>query len=343
MFYHHRESADLHAMASQVATVLLLESHEDLQAAEISSARESPCTNAQSATTSTTSTMSTESLSFQLSRGNNTRRESARHTNRRAGASPDNSIAIATKDSKSAQSKTNRRKCMISGENDVRETLITSNLDLADRLARRFSDRGESHDDLVQVASLALVAAAGRFDADRGVMFSTFATARIVGELKRHFRDRGWAVRPPRTLQELSMEIGDNVNRLSQELGRAPTVLELAEATGTAEEDVLKALKASQGYRTSTLDAHDGGKWGAVQTPGLEDSGFASVDNHAILLRATGSLSARDRFILRLRFAAELSQKEIAARTGVSQMQICRILASSLRRLRSSITEGGEA
>ena len=182
---------------------------------ESSSAKESRCTNAESAITSATSTMCTESLSFQLSQANDTRCESARRTKRRAGASPDNSIAIETKNVTSAQSRTNRRKCAISQENDVRETLITSNLDLADRLARRFSDRGESHDDLVQVASLALVAAARRFDADRGVMFSTFATATIVGELKRHFRDRGWAVRPPRCAP--GAQHGDRTQRQSTE------------------------------------------------------------------------------------------------------------------------------
>ncbi len=152
---------------------------------------------------------------------------------------------------------------MISGEN-VRETLITSNLDLADRLARRFSDRGESHEDLVQVASLALVTAAGRFDADRG-----------SDVLYLRYRNNSWGTKatlprsrmgssPAAALQELSTEIGHHVNRLSQELGRLPVALELAEAAGTTEEDVLKALKASQGYRTSSLDARTTGGNGAL-------------------------------------------------------------------------------
>src|SRR5580658_8192087 len=117
-----------------------------------------------------------------------------------------------------------------SRDTELRDQLVTSHLGLAHQLARRFSNRGEAHDDLVQVASLALVRAAERFDPDRGVMFSTFAAASIIGELKRHFRDRGWAVRAPRRLQELTLEIGSTIDRLNQELGRAPTVPELAHA-----------------------------------------------------------------------------------------------------------------
>src|SRR5271167_2521761 len=122
-------------------------------------------------------------------------------------------------------------------EKDRRDQLVTSHLGLAHQLARRFANRGEGHDDLVQVASLALVKAAERFDPERGIMFSTFAAASIIGELKRHFRDRGWAIRAPRRLQELLLEIGSTVERLSQELGRAPTVPELAQAINAPEAD----------------------------------------------------------------------------------------------------------
>src|SRR5665213_3275034 len=142
-------------------------------------------------------------------------------------------------------------------DKERRDELVTSHLGLAHRLARRFANRGESHDDLVQVASLALVRAAERYDDERGIMFSTFAAASIVGELKRHFRDRGWAVRAPRRLQELLLEIGSTVDRLGQELGRAPTVPELARAINATESDVLEALEAGQSYRTSSLDARD--------------------------------------------------------------------------------------
>jgi RNA polymerase sigma-B factor len=140
---------------------------------------------------------------------------------------------------------------------EIRDERVHSHLGLAHQLARRFSNRGETHDDLVQVASLALVRAAERFDPDRGVMFSTFAAASIIGELKRHFRDRGWAVRAPRRLQEMVLEIGSATDRLGQQLGRAPTVSELAKEIGASTADVLEALEAGQSYRTASLDAPD--------------------------------------------------------------------------------------
>jgi RNA polymerase sigma-B factor len=224
-------------------------------------------------------------------------------------------------------------------EKDRRDELVTSHLGLAHQLARRFANRGESHDDLVQVASLALVRAAERFDPERGIMFSTFAAASIIGELKRHFRDRGWAVRAPRRLQELLLEIGSTVDRLSQELGRAPTVPELARAINATEADVLEALEAGQNYRTSSLDAPDKEGQTMAESLGSEDSGFASVENHSALAKAMASLSPRDRTIVQLRFVDGYSQSEIATRLGVSQMQVSRLLAVCLRQLRSNIEE----
>jgi RNA polymerase sigma-B factor len=222
-------------------------------------------------------------------------------------------------------------------DRDRREQLVTSHLRLAHQLARRFSNRGESHDDLVQVASLALVRAAERFDAERGIMFSTFAAASIIGELKRHFRDRGWAVRAPRRLQELLLEIGSTIDRLGQELGRAPTVPELAQAINATESDVLEALEAGQSYRTSSLDAPDKEGQTMAESLGSEDSGFNRVENHSALAKAMESLSARDRTIVQYRFVDGLSQSEIASRLGVSQMQVSRLLAACLRQLRVNI------
>jgi RNA polymerase sigma-B factor len=219
----------------------------------------------------------------------------------------------------------------------IRDERVHSHLGLAHQLARRFSNRGETHDDLVQVASLALVRAAERFDPDRGVMFSTFAAASIIGELKRHFRDRGWAVRAPRRLQEMVLEIGSATDRLGQELGRAPTVPELAKEIRASEGDVLEALEAGQSYRTSSLDARDREGQSMAETLGSEDSGFVGVENHSALAKAMSTLSSRDREIVQLRFVDGLTQSEIAARLGVSQMQISRLLAASLRRLRSNI------
>jgi RNA polymerase sigma-B factor len=222
-------------------------------------------------------------------------------------------------------------------DRDIRDERVHSHLGLAHQLARRFSNRGESHDDLVQVASLALVRAAERFDPDRGVMFSTFAAASIIGELKRHFRDRGWAVRAPRRLQELVLEIGNATDRLGQELGRAPTVSELVKDIRASESDVLEALEAGQSYRSSSLDARDREGQSMAESIGSEDGGFAGVENHSALTKAMATLSPRDREIVQLRFVEGLTQSEIAARLGVSQMQISRLLAASLRRLRSNI------
>ena len=218
-----------------------------------------------------------------------------------------------------------------------RDELVTSHLGLAHQLARRFGNRGEPHDDLVQVASLALVRSAERFDPERGIMFSTFAAASIVGELKRHFRDRGWAVRAPRRLQELLLEIGSTVERLSQELGRAPTVPELAEAINASESDILEALEAGQSYRASSLDAPLVEGQTMADSLGSDDEGFNRVEHRSALSKAMDSLSARDRTIVNLRFVEGLSQSQIAAQLGVSQMQVSRLLAACLRQLRTNM------
>jgi RNA polymerase sigma-B factor len=226
-----------------------------------------------------------------------------------------------------------------SRERELRDQMVTSHLGLAHQLARRFGNRGESHEDLVQVACLALVRAAERFDPERGVMFSTFAAASMIGELKRHFRDRGWAVRAPRRLQELLLEIGSTVDRLTQEFGRAPTVPELAKAVDAPEVDVLEALEAGQSYRTSSIDARDREGQSMAEALGSDDSGFTRVDNHSALAHAMEKLSPRDRDIVEMRFVEGLTQSEIAARIGVSQMQISRLLSAALQRLRNSFDE----
>jgi len=223
---------------------------------------------------------------------------------------------------------------------ELREALIASHLGLAHQLARRFANRGEPHDDLVQVASLALVKAVDRFDPELGVKFSTFAVQSILGELKRHFRDRGWAVRAPRRIQELYLELGHQIDRLSQELGRAPTVPELAMAVGTTEDDVLEAIEAGRGYRTASLDAPDAESRPLSESIGSEDARFALADERSVLAEALGQLAPRDRVILQLRFVEGLTQSEIAARLGVSQMQVSRLLTANLARLRASLVDG---
>jgi RNA polymerase sigma-B factor len=173
-----------------------------------------------------------------------------------------------------------------------------------------------------------------RFDPERGVEFSTFATRTIIGELKRHFRDRGWAIRAPRRLQELYLELGQAAGDLSQELGRSPTVAELAKATGSSEEAVLEALEAGQGYRTSSIDAPDRQDDVLANRLGDNDPSFLGVDDRSVLAPALDRLPPRERAIIEMRFVDGLTQSEIALRIGISQMHVSRLLSSSLRTLR---------
>lgn len=225
------------------------------------------------------------------------------------------------------------------GDPEIRDRLVTAHLGLAHHLARRYANRGEPYEDLVQVASLAIVKSVDRFDPGRGVEFTTFATRTVIGELKRHFRDKGWAVRAPRRVQELYLEIGKVAEALSQELGRSPTVAELAAATGTTEEAVLEATEAGQGYRTSSLDATDRNDETLASHIGGHDPSFDAVEARDMLAPALSRLAPRDQLILRLRFAHGLTQSEIAARVGISQMHVSRLLAASIERLRRSVAE----
>jgi len=218
----------------------------------------------------------------------------------------------------------------------LRERLIEAYLGLAEHLARRFTHRGESYDDLVQVSSLALVKAVDRFDPDRGVEFTTFATRTIIGELKRHFRDRGWAVRAPRRIQELYLHIGQAISILSQENGRSPGIKELAVATGASEDEVIEALEAGQGYRSASLDAPGPDGEALSSRLGMDDSAFSDAEHRAALSPHMAKLPERERLILSLRFVEGLTQSEIADRVGISQMHVSRLLSRSLSALRSS-------
>jgi RNA polymerase sigma-B factor len=225
----------------------------------------------------------------------------------------------------------------------AREELITANLGLAHQLARRFLHRGEPLDDLVQVASVALVKSVDRFDPSRGVDFAAFATRTIIGELKRHFRDKGWAVRASRRVQELYLELGHATGTLVQQLGRNPTVAELAEATGANEEAVIEAIEAGQGYRAASIDASESEDDPLSARLGEVDDNFFSVEDRALLGPALATLPEREQSILRMRFVEGLTQSEIAAAVGVSQMHVSRLLSSSLQKLREGIgqTEAG--
>ena len=224
----------------------------------------------------------------------------------------------------------------------LRGELIEAHLGLAEYLARRFSNRGEPLDDLVQVASVGLLKAVDRFEPDRGVEFSTYATHTIVGELKRHFRDKGWAVRAPRRMQELYLRLGKVVSTLSQELGRSPTIPELATEAQVSEEEVLEALEAGQAYRFSSLDApspgdEDGDSLGAHL--GQVDPLMADAEHRMALTPLIARLPNREQTILHLRFFEGLTQSEIAARLGISQMHVSRLLARSLAKLRTAAEE----
>ncbi len=221
----------------------------------------------------------------------------------------------------------------------TRDELIEAHLGLAEYLARRFSNRGEPLDDLTQVASVGLLKAVDRFDPTRGVEFSTYATHTIVGELKRHFRDKGWAVRAPRRMQELYLRLGRIVSTLSQELGRSPTIPELAADAQVSEEEVLEALEAGQAYRFASLDApspgEDEGDTMSSQL-GEEDAGMIDAEHRVALSPLLAQLPKREQVILHLRFFEGLTQSGIAERLGISQMHVSRLLARSLAQLRSA-------
>jgi RNA polymerase sigma-B factor len=220
----------------------------------------------------------------------------------------------------------------------LRTELVTAHIGLAEYLARRFTNRGEPLDDLVQVASLGLLKAVDRFDPERGLEFSTYATPTIVGELKRHFRDKGWAVRVPRRVQELHLRLGTVVSTLSQELGRSPTIGEIAQAASVSEEDVLEAIEAGHAYRFTSLDAPSGAdEEGTLATQlGGDDQALVDSEHRVALSPLIARFPPRERTILHLRFFEGLTQSEIASRLGISQMHVSRLLARSLAQLRAS-------
>jgi RNA polymerase sigma-B factor len=223
----------------------------------------------------------------------------------------------------------------------MRAELIEAHLGLAEYLARRFNNRGEPLDDLVQVASTGLIKAVDRFEPERGLEFSTYATHTIVGELKRHFRDKGWAVRVPRRMQELHLRLTTLVSTLNQDLGRSPTIPEIAQAAWVSEEEVLEAMEAGQAYRFTSLDAPVPGEdAGSLATSlGEEDASMVDVEHRVALSPLIAKLPPRQQKILHLRFFEGLTQSEIASRLGISQMHVSRLLARSLAQLRQDATE----
>ncbi len=223
----------------------------------------------------------------------------------------------------------------------AREQLVAQFLGLVEFLARRFRNRGEPLEDLVQVGTIGLLKAIDRFDLEREVEFSTYATPTIVGELKRHFRDKGWAVRVPRRLQELHLELTKVVSSLGQELGRSPTPAELAKQTGLTEEQVLEGLEIAQAYNFASLDApidtEDGATTSFADQLGSEDESLENLEYRASLAPEMEKLPERERRILYLRFYKGLTQSEIAERLEISQMHVSRLLNRTLIQLREAL------
>src|SRR3954469_3456227 len=229
------------------------------------------------------------------------------------------------------------------GDQAARAALVERFLPLARQLARRYQRGGELLDDLNQVASLGLLKAIDRFDPQRATAFSSFAVPTILGELKRHFRDKGWSVRVPRDLQELAVRLEPTSEALSRELGRAATPIELAERLGVTLEQLLEAREAAGAYRAVSLDRprdddDDSGEGMGVAF-GIEDRGFGEAEDAATVERLMRVLSERERDLLRLRFAEDLTQAEIGERVGVSQMHVSRIIRQAIGRLREAAAE----
>ena len=231
------------------------------------------------------------------------------------------------------------------GDTGARDALVTRFLPLARQLARRYQRSNEPYEDLVQVASIGLVKAVDRFDPERGVAFSSYAVPTILGELKRYFRDSGWAVHVPRGVQERVLKIDETVSGLSGRLGRSPSVGEIAEAMELSIEQVLEAMDASQAYSAVSLEAtrgpeEDGGETHA-EALGAEEERYELIEYGATIDRTLRALPERDRLVLKLRFVDDLTQSEIAGRIGVSQMQVSRIIRGAVAKLAAARGETG--
>jgi RNA polymerase sigma-B factor len=223
---------------------------------------------------------------------------------------------------------------------EIRQRLIESHLGLVEYLARRFAGRGEPLDDLIQVATIGLVKAVDRFDPDRNVEFSTYGTPTIVGELKRHFRDKGWAVRVPRRLQELNLRLGAVISQLSQDLQRSPTVAEIGRAADASEEEVLEALDSTHAYSLISLDAGpDREGLSYHEQIGYVDESLESLEDRVSVGPLLKQLPPRERRMLHMRFFKGMTQSEIADELGISQMHVSRLLARTLAGLRDALED----
>jgi RNA polymerase sigma-B factor len=219
---------------------------------------------------------------------------------------------------------------------DLRDQIVEATMWIATRSARRFADRGEPFDDLVQVARLGLIKAVDRFDPVHGVHFGAYATPTILGELRRHFRDHTWSVHVSRRAKDLRPAVNEATDELSRELGRSPAISEVAARVHTTEDAVLEALEANNAYRTRSLDAGQDSSW----TPPV-DADYAGVLDRQVISDLMVRLAPRERTIIHLRFFEELSQAQIAERIGTSQVHVGRLLAATLAQLRAHLDREG--
>ena len=237
------------------------------------------------------------------------------------------------------------RQYKATGDPEVRDQLIVSHLNLVRFLASKFKNRGEPLDDLIQVGTIGLIKAIDRFDPSRGLEFTTYATPTILGEIKRHFRDKGWSVRVPRRLQELSAKVNQANDELTNELSRSPSVEEIAKRVGASVDDVLEAMESSSAYSSVPLEG--GGSSDDDDAPSVidhyatEDENLAASDDRIVLEDAIRDFSPREKDVIRMRFFEGMTQVEIAERLGISQVQVSRLRRRTLRRVQDKIDPEG--
>src|SRR6184192_3996792 len=233
------------------------------------------------------------------------------------------------------------RKYHEEGDLHAREKLIEQYMSLVRSLARRYSYRGEQFEDLVQIGAIGLIKAIDRFDLERGVELTTYATPNIIGEIKRHFRDKGWSVRVPRGLQELNVQLSRLIEQLTVQLARSPTIPELAKAAGVEEEQVLEALESGRAYSSLSLNTGGGsdeeGELDPLESIGTEEHQYSVSEDRAVLAPGFRALDERERMILHLRFFEGLTQSQIAQQVGISQMHVSRLIRRSLEKIREEI------
>jgi RNA polymerase sigma-B factor len=230
-----------------------------------------------------------------------------------------------------------------SGDTAARDRLVEEMMPLVRSLARRYAGRGEPLEDLVQVGAIGLIKAIDRFELERGVELSTYAVPTIVGEIRRHFRDRSWSVHVPRRLQELSLRVSRLVDELASELGRAPTVAELAAGADVEEEEVIEALETARAHTPASLSTpvDAAGELTLIDLLGEEEPGYEALERGSVVRTGLEGLEERERRIIVLRFMKGLTQSEIAAELGISQMHVSRLLRRALAAMHGRLDEGG--